>query len=252
MKYDLIDRSRDRMPVKHSQSGEGQWAGLNDGSEHTVVRSERIGLTHILRPEINLAVWQRDVPSEISIWLSRIRGEDLAARPRDIDRRLPAGNVATALLSELSVNDPIARAGVASLARDAKELAHLFAQLSGCSSVRLRLDWVAEQRCPRVHADRVSTRLLCTYRGAGTEWISNDVTLSSPHAEPCKDMLNRLGTGDVAIMKGSLDGGASPLRHRSPPLNDPDEWRLLLSFDPLKPGTSAIDCKKEQTDLQRS
>lgn len=233
VKHDLIDRSRDRMPLEHSQSGEGQRAGPNNGSEHVVVRPERIGLTHILRPEINLAVWQRDVPSEISIWLSRIRSEDLAARPRDIDRRLPAGDVAAALLSELSVNDPIARAGVASLARDAKELAHLFAQLSGCSSVRLRLDWVAEQRCPRVHADCVSTRLVCAYRGTGTEWISNDVTLPSPHAEPHKDMLNRLGTGDVAIMKGALGGGAGPLRHRSPPLNGSDEWRLLLVLDPL-------------------
>lgn len=233
MKPDLIDRSRDRMPVKHSQGAEGQYACPNDEWEHAVVRSERIGLTHILRPEINLAVWQRDVPSVISIWLSRIRGEDLAARPRDIDLGLPAGNVAAALLSELSVNDPIARAGIASLAHDAKELAHLFAQLSGCSSVRLRLDWVAEQRCPRVHADRVQMRLLCTYRGAGTEWVSNDVTLPSLHAEPPKDMLNRLGTGDVAIMKGSLGGGAGPLRHRSPPLNGSDEWRLLLALDPL-------------------
>lgn len=233
VKHDLIDRSRDRMPLEHSQSGEGQRAGPNNGSEHVVVRPERIGLTHILRPEINLAVWQRDVPSEISIWLSRIRSEDLAARPRDIDRRLPAGDVAAALLSELSVNDPIARAGVASLARDAKELAHLFAQLSGCSSVRLRLDWVVEQRCPRVHADRVPMRLLCTYRGAGTEWVSNDVKLPPLHAEPHKDMLNQLGTGDVAIMKGSLGSGTDPLRHRSPPLNGPDEWRLLLSLDPL-------------------
>jgi len=220
--------------VKHSHSIAQQYGRLDDGREHAVVRSERIGLTHILRPEINLAVWQRDVPAAISTWLSRFDGEDLPTQSHDIDRPLRIEDVAATLLSELRGNDPAAERGVAALAHDAKELAQFFAQLSGSSTVRLRLDWVTEQQCPRIHADRVSMRLLCTYRGPGTEWIANDVALPSPDVQPPESLLHRFGTGDVAIMKGLLDDGcASPLRHRSPPLKCSAEWRLLLTLDPV-------------------
>ena len=220
--------------VKHSHSITQQYGRLDDDRVHAVVRSERIGLTHILRPEINLAVWQRDVPSAISTWLSRFGGEDLLTQSHDIDRPLRIEDVAATLLSELRGSDPAAECGVAALAHDAKELAQFFAQLSGSSTVRLRLDWVTEQQCPRIHADRVSMRLLCTYRGPGTEWIANDVTLPSPDVQPPESLLHRVGTGDVVIMKGLLDDGcASPLRHRSPPLKGSAEWRLLLTLDPV-------------------
>lgn len=226
--------------AKYRHNAAEQYVRLNDDPEHAIERSERIGLTHILRPEINLAVWQRRVPAAISIWLSRIRAEDLLRGSRDIDRSLPVEDVAATLLSNLPVNDPVAEDGMTALAHDATELAAFFVQLSGSSSVRLRLDWVTEQQCPRIHADRVPMRLLCTYRGPGTEWIANDVTLASPDVEPPKSMLNRFGAGDVAIMKGSLSGGSvGPLRHRSPPLECPAEWRLLLTLDPLSPETTA-------------
>jgi Protein of unknown function (DUF1826) len=225
--------------AKHSHSVAQQYGRLDDDREHAVARSERIGLTQILRPEINLAVWQRDVPSAISTWLSRFRGEDLLTQSHDFDRPLRIEDVAATLLSELRVNDPAAERGVAALAHDAKELAQFFAQLSGSSSVRLRLDWITEQQCPCIHADRVPMRLLCTYRGPATEWIANDVTMPSPDFEPPKSLLHRFGTGDVAIMKGLLDGGcASPLRHRSPPLKCSAEWRLLLTLDPLSSDTA--------------
>ncbi len=221
--------------INYNHSAARQYARLNDDPEHAVFRTERIGLTHILRPEINLAVWQRDVPSAISTWLSQIRGKDLVERSCGIDRELSTKDVETTIRSELLVGNPVAREGGTELAQDAQQLADLFAQLSGSSSVRLRLDWVTEQQCPRFHADRVPMRLLCTYHGRATEWIANDITLASPDAEPDETVLNRFSLGDVAIMKGSLGTGhASPLRHRSPPLKGPAEWRLLLVTDPLQ------------------
>lgn len=223
--------------AKRSHSAAEQYVRVNDGPEHAVQRPERIGLTHILRPEIDLAVWQRHVPGGISAWLSRISGEDLRIRPSGIDSELPLERVRATILSEMPMIDAFARAGVTALADDATGLADLFAQISGSSSVRLRLEWVTQQQCPRFHADRVPMRLLCTYRGPGTEWIANDVTLASPDADPHESMLNRLGTGDVAIMKGSPGAGASgALRHRSPKLQTPDDWRLLLSLDPAIAG----------------
>jgi Protein of unknown function (DUF1826) len=239
--------------AKSRHNAAEQYGRPND-LEHAVERSERIGLTHILRPEINLAVWQRRVPTAISIWLSRFRVEDLLTGSHDIDRALSVEDVAATLLSDLRWHDPVAEAGVTALAHDAKKLAVFFAQLSGTSSVRLRLDWATEQQCPRIRADRVPMRLLCTYRGPGTEWIANDVTLASPDVEPPKSMLNRFGTGDVAIMKGSLSGGsAGPLRHRSPPLKCSAEWQLLLTLDPLSPDTAvrAVDASASIQDVRK-
>jgi hypothetical protein len=238
--------------VSVNQTVKEQSSGTGEHLAHVVFRAERIGLTHILRPDINLAVWQRKVPRAVSIWLSQSSGGQLLTRSRDIDTNLCADDVPAAISSVLSAPDAVASAGAAALADDAGALADLLAQVSGGRLVRLRLEWVTDQQCPHFHADRIPMRLLCTYRGAGTEWLANDIadTLTSPESMPPLSAINRLGTGDVAIMKGSL--GASsviPLRHRSPPMNIPGEWRLLLAIDSVASQTTVAQINSRETDI---
>jgi Protein of unknown function (DUF1826) len=201
---------------------------------HLVTGNDRSVLTDALQPHINLAIWRREIPRAIALWLAEISCEELV-RSRDIDKELSAECVPAVISSGLPARDPAAVTGVAALAHDVGGLAALLAQMSG-NPVRLRLEWVRERQCRYFHADSVPIRLLCTYRGAGTEWIANDVAakLTSAESIPPLTSINRLGTGDVAIMRGSRsDAPAGPVRHRSPSADAADAWRLLLAIDPV-------------------
>ena len=210
---------------------------------HTISSPHRSALAHILRPHINLAVWRREVPTPISNWLSRYPAEEVAAGSRDIDICVPAACVSASLRAAIAARTRRQDADISSLARDAAELAGLVARISRNPKVRLRLEWVTHQACSNFHADRVPFRLVCTYHGPGTEWVSNATAerLTSPESRPPADEVHRLISGDVAVMRGWSNGDNSgmPLKHRSPPVDFPSEWRLFLAIDPASPSGQA-------------
>ena len=41
-------------------------------------------------------------------------------------------------------------------------------------AVGLRLEIIERAMCPRFHVDHVGIRMLCTYRGPGTEWLDDE------------------------------------------------------------------------------
>ena len=107
------------------------------------------------------------------------------------------------------------------LRQDFGPLAALFARLAGTALVRMRLEQVWRQTCPRLHVDAVSLRLLCTYAGHGTEW--QDVA----------GTVRRMPIGHVGLFKGTRHPGPGiSVPHRSPPGHG---GRLLLCIDALRP-----------------
>jgi len=110
--------------------------------------------------------------------------------------------------------------------------------LSRGDALRIRLESVASNGCRLFHADLVPLRLITTYRGPGTEWLpawAVDPTASSRQDnQHVLDMtfMQRLGAGDVALMKGDRYPGqqAPGLMHRSPPAG-PGSPRIVLAID---------------------
>lgn len=206
-------------------------------SDHVIFGSSKVVLFEIRRPEINLAVWRRDVPRVIAAWLRTPFAIRIFETRGDIDLRLPAPCVPALVAAYFTFEaDSEQLAGVSALARDVGELAQTVACLAYNPAVRLRLEWVTDRVCRYFHIDRVPFRLVCTYCGPGTEWVSNDVAaqLTAPKREPAAHEINRLGAGSVAIMRGSPDRSRvahAALRHRSPPVEHPSERRLLLAID---------------------
>jgi hypothetical protein len=98
-------------------------------------------------------------------------------------------------------------------------------------ALHLRLEVVRDDACRKFHLDRVTARLLCSYRGAGTEY-------GRAAAGGAPTEIRHMATGDVAIFRGSLWPGDAPvdLVHRSPPLSGGSGVRLLLVLDPLEAG----------------
>lgn len=129
---------------------------------------------------------------------------------------------------------------------DVTFLAEMFACLFGMEEVGIRLSLLKEAMCPRFHVDKIGARMVCTYAGAGTQWLSaSSVSRSDsgirvlPPAEGHSDlstdqneMANHVPAGTVALMKGDMWPGAegNGLVHRSPQCS-PQNPRLFLSMD---------------------
>lgn len=114
------------------------------------------------------------------------------------------------------------------LVDDIAALADVFADVMHAPYLRLRLDVIKTNACRKFHIDAVTARLVCTYRGTGTQYgISTDGT------EPKR--IFTVPTVSPILLRGTLwpETPRSGLLHRSPPIEGTGETRLLLVLDPI-------------------
>lgn len=116
----------------------------------------------------------------------------------------------------------------------------VLAELTGATTLGVRLAQLRAPMCPGFHVDRVTLRLVCSYAGPGSEWVDAGAVapgaLAGPRIPPAairRDArIESCSPLDVVLFKGSAWPG-NALRgavHRSPPAS---ERRLLLTIDPL-------------------
>ncbi len=172
-----------------------------------------------LDPHIRAALESADMSQLGTI---RLAGSAQTIRRR-IAQRLTGG---TLLLSSLALW----------LGDDIDALMQLFSKLTDAEAFLVRLEAVSDDGCSRFHADNVRYRLITTYSGPGSEWISppyppklQDGTVFSPEA------IERLQPGWIAIMRGrKAETKTMPaLLHRSPPMTGGRQPRLFLAIDDL-------------------
>jgi hypothetical protein len=111
---------------------------------------------------------------------------------------------------------------------DIAALARRFATLMRARRVRVRLDVVSGDACRKFHRDAVTARLICTYRGAGTQY-----GLSVDGGAP--EVIEQTPRGAPILLRGLHwpERPRSGLVHRSPPVAGTGETRLLLVIDPI-------------------
>lgn len=119
-------------------------------------------------------------------------------------------------------------------------VAAMFFRMTGERTVKLRLETTNDDGCRRYHVERSCLRLLCTYRGKGTEWLGDaQVDRAALGARAPNERIvrfggpSRLGRFWVGLFKGSLHphtalGG---LVHRSPPIAGTGQLRVRLCLD---------------------
>ena len=114
------------------------------------------------------------------------------------------------------------------LIEDASALASIFADVMDSAYVRLRFDVVDTNACRKFHIDAVKARLVCTYRGTGTQY-----GLSENGHDPAQILT--VPTGAPIILRGTRwpETQVSGVLHRSPPIAGTGETRLLLVLDPI-------------------
>jgi len=114
------------------------------------------------------------------------------------------------------------------LINDIVHLGETFAALMGVSYLRLRLQKVTNNACSKFQIDAVSARLICTYRGTGTQY-----GVSYNGEEPTE--ISTVATGSPILLRGTLwpEATSTQLLHRSPPIAETGKTRFLLVFDPV-------------------
>ena len=192
-------------------------------------------LHQVLDPGVNLSVWERR-PDEALVedinrlpngWRDSVRFKAMAS---DFLPAMERAFDGTALESEALSN----------WMADMAMLAQAFVALTDRRSLEARLDTLTRAMCPRFHVDSNGLRLICTYRGIGTEWLaSHQVDRSALRRGESDEIMlqanrpQRMPPYWVGIMKGSRFPGnaGSGLVHRSPPVEMPGETRILFCLN---------------------
>ncbi|VVO27439.1 DUF1826 domain-containing protein [Pseudomonas fluorescens] len=191
-------------------------------------------LIRILEDDVNLAVWNRQLPAHIAdfgnllLSLNEPLAQSLSFELADDDAQPSLQGLASGF-SDLE--------GYEGFIADVSWLVSAFACLLGAKRIGLRLRTLDKAMCPRFHVDHVPVRLITTYAGIGSQWLKEGVMdrrkLGQPEAELDVDsQIQQIDCGDVALLKGEKWHGNEGfgLIHRSP-LPLAGERRLILTLD---------------------
>ena len=122
---------------------------------------------------------------------------------------------------------------------DVTDLVRYFCRELDIPQCKVQLD--QQRSCVRYHADNVSLRLVCTYRGPGTLWLGEDnidLRAAETRGTSNEDIVLRpqdvfqAGEWDVLVMKGKQSNN-TPVYHKSPPVRPEDPASLVLKLDSL-------------------
>ncbi|WP_111494935.1 DUF1826 domain-containing protein [Marinobacter bohaiensis] len=187
-------------------------------------------LTEIFRDDVNLTVWKRPpLPG------AQTFAQSLFAHTNKLERfiNLGPGEPANALLPDWARQLD----GAAAWLDDVNQLIDMYRCLFEPDAVGVRLHALNGTMCPRFHTDRVPVRLLCTYRGTGTEWLPESAVARGVGADPLPNQtpgegeIQQVPPGAVALLKGEawIGNEGRGLVHRSPDASRLP--RLVLGLD---------------------
>ena len=185
--------------------------------------------TQIYDPACNLAVWQRTLPGAVHDYLSRCLSDERRIHLKTLFTCQPE--------MHLQVRDSLEQTlpqgeGRQALIDDIVQLMEMYACLFEPRLIGIRLATLQQAMCPRFHVDYLPARLVTTYFGAGTQWLSEPTTGEAriPAQEPTH--FEQLNTGDVALLKGDgwFENEGLGIVHRSPAVAAGSS-SLFLSLD---------------------
>ena len=220
------------MPARSSQ------LPFRDSYSASTARADSVGVFEQLFDErISLCVWQRTPDIQLEDYVRQAAPSLPPARLERVSLRWG--------MSETVLSDFPEGPQKAHLIDELRGLVDLFSTLADTRTVGVRIVATDTAMCPQFHTDRVSLRLLCTWAGAGTEWVERRDVVSVPQAAGALRLtempmrvgavLNQMQCFDIGVFKGELwpvpDGYG--VLHRSPPPRASTERRVLVSLDAL-------------------
>lgn len=177
-------------------------------------------LSHIQHHGVAAAVWQRDLAVDFSDWIRGLSPENLP--------RFRSLVTVDALENSVHAACDLSHTPTGKhrdmLAGDIAALGFIMGEIMGSSLLHVRLEAVNTNACRKFHVDNMTARMLCTYRGRGTQ-----VAQRGAEGSPIT-----VSAGDAILLRGARWPGKeeTTIQHRSPPIAGTGETRLLLAIDP--------------------
>jgi hypothetical protein len=190
------------------------------------------GLERLLRDEVSLVSWHRELPAGLDQQLIEWAG----CFPAQFDQ----------VVSMTSYDLSAAIRGLGEPARtwlttDMAVLLIRFAHFAKARRLRISFGAVRTDQCRKFHVDNVRYRLVTTYVGPGTEWVPDDAVhraalgQPSPHPDDANREIVRDASavrqavpGEVVVMKGARHPNQLGAVHRSPPIECSGHVRVVL------------------------
>ena len=180
------------------------------------------GLVQLFDGNIAGVIWRRRVHKRMQSWLDMLPVDQLPTG-RIV---LPVPKVRSAVTELMNINEMPDSAERRFLLDDICMLAHEFNELCKSHYLRLRFDVITTNKCPKFHNDHVAARLLCTYRGVGTQYSFLDDQKKPTDIFPTPKYA-------AIVLRGTKwpTDCFNNLVHRSPEIYGENETRLLLVID---------------------
>jgi hypothetical protein len=208
----------------------------NTLTQHWLTSTDWADLAEINQASYNIAVLQRKASPIIAQCFQALLEHEWDA----INGTGTIAEFEKNLYLQMATFDKLLNIDSRALAADMVELAYSFTQIAPCLSYRWRFAKVKSNMCTRYHADLNDLRLLCTYYGPGTLWLTQDninpkALRRNLHDELVIDpsQVRHVAPFDVAILKGALhpENTAGAVLHRSPTVEEHGTARLLFRLD---------------------
>ncbi len=182
------------------------------------------GLRMLKDPDCAAAVWQRTPLPEFQNWIDDL-DPDLLPSTRVFLRPNTVQAAVTDICDIQGLQKSVHRQR---LIEDIAALAQIFSSIITAPYIRLRLDRVTTNACRRFHIDAITARLVCTYRGTGTQ-------LGTSQQDTDPTQIFTVPTGSPVLLRGTRwpEQPSAGLLHRSPPIEGSGETRLVLVIDPI-------------------
>lgn len=195
------------------------------------------GLGEICDDDTPAVIWNRQLPEGFQSWIAALAPETLpsarlALEPGEV--RAAVGEICDAAGTPVCAERDW-------LVNDVARLAETFARVMAVRDLLLRFDVVTNDACRKFHIDAVNARLICAYRGPGTQYGVLKGGEAPEHVFPehvFPEHVFDVPTGAPVILRGTLWPGKprTMLRHRSPPIAGSGTTRLVVVMDEFREG----------------
>lgn len=205
-------------------------------TQHWLTGNDWADLAAINQSTFNIAILQRQPITEIVPCANALVGHSWQA----INGSGTLADLENDVSIQLSMLGNALQISMQALVDDLAGLAHQFAKISPCQTYRWRFAKVKSNMCTRYHADINDLRLLCTYYGPGTLWLTQDninarALRRNLYDELVKEhsQVRQILPFEVALLKGALHTENNPgaVLHRSPTIEEHGTIRLLFRMD---------------------
>lgn len=204
--------------------------------DHYHFVSEIKELDTILNDNVNITIHQRDLDSLTIEYLKNLLDSGFSS----FNKTLKVDDFRKAFDKHFKKHEKFNLESHNLLREDIFNLISNFSKIVSSKSLTVFFSIVSTNMCSRFHTDMYDFRLISSYSGQGTCWLTNDNInfnafrdlKSNDDIVLRKEDIQQLESNDIAIMRGELSySNIGGVVHKSPQIENLNQKRIILRVD---------------------